>query len=328
MNSYTTYKKNLERHERRSRMTADDHQREQEIVEQIRSGTYVAPTTDAVSAKLRALRKANKNAKQNARRHRNTPRITHSEIEEAAREREYTRFMAFELRENLEKRLEKLPENEGIHISGNLFIGRLPATGDVSIFTYTKSGDDRKIYTYTTEHRENGDVKTTKSYRGTEIETTVRRSPFGKLPPRPTGFVAAEQDFPALGEAKSTPVVEKVQRSAPVDDFVQVTPKKHKTTAPKAVITLSPKIQERLAGMPANNGMIVRGKIHWGKAPKTKYPTFTATELRTHDGKRGVFSYTWGPRSYRESFKPQGAPWETLTNERGVDGCARMAHMM
>jgi hypothetical protein len=333
-------------------------------IERIENGgvsneTPVSETSTVVSEKSKR-KAAKKAAKRNnimrssqlpsttrTRRNNNNPRLSQAQIRELQLDRELQRYEKFALKKELQKKLEDMPSNQGMHIGGILHVGKANPEGNSERFTYTKretDGGESKVFTYVREPSSDGYVRETKYFRGVEVSQTVRRNPFGKCLNKDTKFVSNHADFPVLERAEIVPtrkyrswaaaatgdttapvpetVVETTPATAPVETtpenngFTVVKTQKRRDTG-KGKIILTPAMQSRVSNMPSNVGMFVRGKIFWGKQPKSPHSTKMATKLATVDGAKGVLRYTWNSRVYREQFKAQNTrEWITIRNDR------------
>lgn len=281
------------------------------------------------------------------------PRPSYAERQERQADRELLQFEKFQLKDKMAEKLSKLPRNQGLHIGGILHIGEADVAGDPNKFSFTKIEEvDNKpvVFEYVSERCEDGYIRESKYHNGTQLESFIRRSPFGKLPrPIQRQYTHVEEDFPVLEKAvvisHQKPPVPKQEHVAPEsqdpsgpsdpsntrpeqaaqpettgEEFTTVVSRKKAKTQKQQKQQkqqISPEVANRLKNMPQNVGMFVQGKIFWGKKPKTRHNTKTATKLAKYKGKSGIMRYSWNKSIFRIQFKENHADeWIVLKNKK------------
>ena len=185
--------------------------------EGVSNQTTATVTSDEQSekAKRKAAKKAAKrnnllrgNAQiptQRRRHHNQAPRLTMAERREQQMARELDRFENFTLKKELQKKLEQMPNNQGMRIGGILHFGGADPTGDPQLFSYTeRDASENKVYEYVVSPAAEGYKRVVKYHRGVEVSTHLQRNPFGSMSAQ-RQYTPLEADFPVLEKAHIIP---------------------------------------------------------------------------------------------------------------------------
>jgi len=185
--------------------------------EGISNHTTATVTSDEQSekAKRKAAKKAAKSNNllrgsaqipiQQRRRHNQAPRLTVAEQREQQMSRELDRFEKFTLKKEMQKKLEQMPNNQGMRIGGILHFGGAEPTGDLQQFSYTeRDPSDSKVYEYVITPAAEGYKRVVKYHRGVEVSTHLQSNPFGSTAAQ-RQYTPTEADFPVLEKAQIIP---------------------------------------------------------------------------------------------------------------------------